>query len=356
MAHDHYMQRCLQLAQLSKGQTAPNPMVGAVLVHDGRVIGEGWHHYYGSAHAEVNCLDDVAAEDRHLIPASTMYVSLEPCAHHGLTPPCALRLVAERVKHVVICNKDPFAKVNGKGIAILEAAGIEVTTGVMEAEGLWVNRRFFCAHTHKRPYVILKWAQTADGYIGTTDRHSIQISGMESMRLSHRWRTEEGAILVGHTTAMNDDPRLTARLHQGKQPLRIALDRDLSLPHTHHLFNEDAATWIVNERDETIAGNVHYIQLPFDNDLLPALLTRLYEAHILSVIVEGGAALHYSFIRQGLWDEARVITATMREGNGLAAPVLVNSTPVHARPLGNDELTIHLHTGSSYPFVTGMDL
>ncbi|GAA4462950.1 bifunctional diaminohydroxyphosphoribosylaminopyrimidine deaminase/5-amino-6-(5-phosphoribosylamino)uracil reductase RibD [Nemorincola caseinilytica] len=356
MSHEHYMQRCLQLAQQAKGHTAPNPMVGAVLVHSGRVIGEGWHHHYGAAHAEVNCLDNVAVQDKHLIPESTMYVSLEPCAHQGLTPPCALRLVAEKVKHVVIANKDPFARVNGKGIAMLEGAGIQVTTGIMEAEGLWVNRHFFCAHTHKRPYVILKWAQTADGYIGTTGRRSIQISGPESMALSHKWRTEEGAIMVGHTTALNDDPRLTARLHHGKQPLRIALDRDLSLPSTHHLFDEDAATWIVNERDETIAGNVHYIQLPFDEQLLPALLTRLYDAHILSVIVEGGAALHRSFIQQGLWDEARVITSPLQAGEGLAAAIPKGHVAAYTQQVGKDTLQIYTRRGSAYSYIQGQEL
>jgi diaminohydroxyphosphoribosylaminopyrimidine deaminase/5-amino-6-(5-phosphoribosylamino)uracil reductase len=168
--HEHYIAQCLQLAQRAKGHTAPNPMVGAVLAYNDRVIGEGWHHYYGADHAEVNCLKNVAEADKHLIPEATMYVNLEPCAHYGITPPCATRIVAERIKKVVIANTDPFEQVKGRGIDILEDAGVAVTTGVSEKEGLWVNRRFFCFHKQKRPYIILKWAQTKDGFIAPVDR------------------------------------------------------------------------------------------------------------------------------------------------------------------------------------------
>jgi diaminohydroxyphosphoribosylaminopyrimidine deaminase/5-amino-6-(5-phosphoribosylamino)uracil reductase len=284
-----------------------------------------------------------------------MYVSLEPCAHFGLTPPCATRLVTEGIKNVIIANPDPFGKVNGKGIAILQEAGAAVTTGLLDKEGLWLNRRFFCAHTSKRPYIILKWAQNTDGFIGTADRQSVQISGPESMLLSHRWRTEEAAIMVGYTTALNDNPRLTARLHTGKQPLRIALDRRLSLPHSHHLFNEDAATWIITEGEETISGNVHYINLPF-SDLLPALMSRLYDAKMLSLIVEGGAQLLNSFITSGLWDEARVFTGNSSIGNGLAAPTLSNDLLILDRSSGEDKLQVFLNKNNPYKYVTGMAL
>ncbi len=353
--HTTYMRRCLQIAEMAKGHTSPNPMVGAVLIYNDRMIGEGYHHYYGAPHAEVNCLDNVAAADKHLIPESTMYVSLEPCAHFGLTPPCATRLVTEGIKNVIIANPDPFGKVNGKGIAILQEAGASVTTGLLDMEGLWLNRRFFCAHTSKRPYIILKWAQTTDGFIGTTDRQSVQISGPESMLLSHQWRTEEAAIMVGYTTALNDNPRLTARLHTGKQPLRIALDRRLSLPHSHHLFNEDAATWIITEGEETISGNVHYINMPF-SDLLPALMSRLYDAKMLSLIVEGGAQLLNSFITSGLWDEARVFTGKNSIGNGLSAPTLSNDLLVLDRSSGEDKLQVFLNKNNPYKYVTGMAL
>jgi len=199
-------------------------MVGAVLVYEGRVIGEGWHRQYGQAHAEVNCLESVAEEDKHLIPQSTMYVSLEPCAHYGKTPPCANRLVQEGIKKVVICNTDPFAQVDGKGITILKDSSAEVITGVQADAGRWLNMRFFCMQEQQRPYIILKWAQTADGFIAPADGSRLQISNQQSSQLVHKWRTEEDAIMVGYNTAVNDNPQLTARLWQGKNPLRIALD------------------------------------------------------------------------------------------------------------------------------------
>ncbi|MBZ0099323.1 MAG: bifunctional diaminohydroxyphosphoribosylaminopyrimidine deaminase/5-amino-6-(5-phosphoribosylamino)uracil reductase RibD, partial [Taibaiella sp.] len=195
MTHELYIRRCFELSLRGKGRVSPNPMVGAVLVHNGRIIGEGWHKEYGGPHAEINCLASVAEEDKHLIPQSTMYVSLEPCAHHGKTPPCADRLVQERVKEVIICNTDPHDKVAGKGIEILRKAGIAVTTGVLEREGRWLSRRFFCTMEQKRPYVILKWAQTADGFFAPLDRSRYQITTQDSMQLLHKWRTEEDAIM-----------------------------------------------------------------------------------------------------------------------------------------------------------------
>lgn len=351
-----YMQHCLQLAQQAKGYTSPNPMVGAVLVHDGRIIGEGYHHFYGAAHAEVNCLDHVSAAARHLIPQSTLYVNLEPCAHFGLTPPCASRVIAEGIKKVVVANTDPFDQVSGRGIAMLRDAGMAVTTGVLEQEGQWVNRRFFCYHTSKRPYIVLKWAQTADGFIGASDSSPIKITGADSLQLSHKWRTEEAAILVGFTTALNDNPQLTARHHTGRQPLRIALDRNLLLPKSNHLYNNDAATWLVNEKDETSMGNMHYIKLPFDEHLLPALLQRLYAAHILSVIVEGGAHLLNSFIAAGLWDEARVFTGPQYIGNGINAPALQNESTAFTSLHGSDSMTFYTNKSSSFQYVAGMEL
>jgi diaminohydroxyphosphoribosylaminopyrimidine deaminase/5-amino-6-(5-phosphoribosylamino)uracil reductase len=351
-----YMQLCLDLAQRAKGHTAPNPMVGAILVHNDRIIGEGWHHYYGADHAEVNCLRNVAEADKHLIPESTMYVNLEPCAHYGITPPCANRLVEEKVKKVVIANTDPFEKVSGKGIDILKKGGIEVETGVLEKEGLWVNRRFFCFHTQKRPYIILKWAQTKDGFIAPADRSRLQITGDESTRLVHKWRTEEAAIMVGTTTAMNDNPQLTARLWQGKQPLRIVLDRKLQLPHAHHVFDKAAATWIINEQKELLEGNIHSIPLIFDDTLLQQLLHKLYETKILSLVVEGGATLLNNFINAGLWDEARVFTGTASLKDGIPAPVLRDEVTAYNTAIGNDTLQVSVNKNSAYAYVKGMEL
>ena len=351
-----FMSYCLDLAQKAKGHTAPNPMVGAVLVHDDRVIGEGWHHYYGADHAEVNCLKNVAEADKYLVPESTMYVNLEPCAHYGITPPCADRLVLEKVKKVIIANTDPFEKVSGKGIAILKAGGVEVETGVCEKEGLWVNRRFFCFHSRKRPYIILKWAQTKDNFIAPPDKHRFRITGDESLQLVHKWRTEEAAIMVGTNTALNDNPQLTARHWQGRQPLRIALDRNLRLPATHHLFDNAAATWIINEQREILSGNVHSIQMTFDDTLLTELMHRLYDARILSLIVEGGAALLNSFISAGLWDEARIFTGAVLLNEGIAAPILTEETPAFTSTTGNDELRVFVNRNSAYQFIEGMEL
>jgi diaminohydroxyphosphoribosylaminopyrimidine deaminase / 5-amino-6-(5-phosphoribosylamino)uracil reductase len=300
------MQRCLELAALSQGYTAPNPMVGAVLVYGDRIIGEGRHQHYGQAHAEVNCFDSVAATDRHLVPMSTMYVSLEPCAHYGKTPPCALRIIKEGVKQVVICNPDPFASVDGRGIQQLAEAGVKVSSGVMAAAGEWLNRRFFTFHRQQRPYIILKWAQTADGMFTPADRSRLQLSDAFSQRLVHRWRTEEAAIIVGARTALRDNPRLQSRLWSGPQPLRIALDRNLSLPGTYHLLDDSSPTWMINNLKTEQLNNIRYIRMPQGPDLLPALLQELYRAGKLSLIVEGGMHLLEQFIAAGLWDEAPV--------------------------------------------------
>jgi len=350
-----YMQRCLDLAQLGKGSVSPNPMVGAVLVHNGRIIGEGWHRVYGEAHAEVNCLESVSEDNKHLIPESTMYVSLEPCAHYGKTPPCAVRLVAERVKKVVICNDDPFEKVDGRGLQILQAAGMETITGLLKEKGWWLNRRFFCFHKQQRPYIILKWAQTTNGYFAPYGNKRYQLSNELSARLVHKWRTEEAAIMVGTNTALADDPQLTARLWSGKQPLRLVIDRSLVLPGSLKLFNNDAKTWVFNEVKEDEAGNVRYVKVNFDS-LPAAILTELYKANIQSVIIEGGATLLNSFIEKGLWDEARIITAGTTLPHGIAAPLLTKANKALDMQLDTDLLSLYVNNNSAYPYVEGMEL
>ena len=356
MADEVFMRRCLELAERGKGYTAPNPMVGAVLEYNGRIIGEGWHHAYGKDHAEVDCLKNVAEEDRHLIPESTMYVSLEPCAHHGKTPPCANRLVQEGVKKVVIANKDPFEQVNGKGIDILKAAGVEVETGLLEKEGKWLNRRFFTFHMKRRPYIILKWAQTPDGYIAPSDKGRVQITNSHSMQLLHKWRTEEAAIMVGTTTAINDNPQLTARLWKGKQPLRIVLDRTLNIPATHHIFERGADTWVVNEVKEDVSGNVRYVQLAFDDTMLAKLFEHLYKAGILSLIVEGGAQLLNSIISAGLWEEARIFTGSTTLQDGLEAPHLHNSDRVMQTNLAQDRLDVYVNDVPANTSLKGLSI
>jgi len=319
------MHRCLELAELGAGHTAPNPMVGAVLVHGDRIIGEGYHQQYGQAHAEVNCIRSVKEEDLPLIRQSTIYVSLEPCAHFGKTPPCADLIIAEKIPRAVIGCRDPFDKVNGKGIERLKAAGVEVELGILEKECTGLNKRFFTFNTLHRPYILLKWAQSADGKLARHDRNRVFISNEYTNRLAHRWRTEEASILVGANTARWDDPALTARLWKGPDPVRLVLDKDLHLPAGLRLFDGQARTIVFNTKKhgDGAAPGLSYYKLSPGNSLIPQVLQALYELRIQSVLVEGGATLLQSFIGEGCWDEARVITnEELHIGEGLPAPAM----------------------------------
>ncbi|RYZ50488.1 MAG: bifunctional diaminohydroxyphosphoribosylaminopyrimidine deaminase/5-amino-6-(5-phosphoribosylamino)uracil reductase RibD, partial [Sphingobacteriales bacterium] len=334
----------------------PNPMVGAILVYNDRIIGEGWHRAFGQPHAEVACLENVASEHRHLIPESTMYVSLEPCAHFGKTPPCADRIVAEGIKRVIVCNRDPFDKVSGKGFDILKDHGIETEAGLSEQAGRWLNRRFFCFHEQKRPYIILKWAQTSGGFFAPLNRTRFQMSNVHSQQLLHKWRTEEAAIMVGTRTALHDDPALTARLWKGRQPLRIVLDRRLELPGNLRVFNSDAPTWIINESKESAHGLVTYRKLPFDNQLLQSLCSLMHAESKTSLLVEGGATLLNHFIEAGLWDEARIFMTTASLADGIHAPLLKNAAPAFSSILGFDELLVSTNMNSAFAWQPGMQL
>jgi diaminohydroxyphosphoribosylaminopyrimidine deaminase/5-amino-6-(5-phosphoribosylamino)uracil reductase len=347
------MRRAIELATRGSGNVTPNPLVGAVLVYGGRIIGEGWHSVYGDVHAEVACLNSVADEDKPLIPESTMYVTLEPCAHQGRQPPCAHRLVREGIRKVVVAVEDPFPQVNGKGIAILMDAGIEVETGICIKEGRWLCRRFLCMHEQHRPYVLLKWAQSFDGYIAPKDKSRVKLSNDLSQTLVHRWRTEESAIMVGYNTALMDNPQLTARSWQGKQPLRIVLDRHLHLPQTHHLFDGSVDTWVINEVDRSNMGRTSNIDIPFDEQLIPRLFQKLSEAGKTSLFVEGGAQLLASFILPGLWDEARVFVTPKTLGSGIASPSLGNADLVLATSVSDDSLRLYHPAGSRYAYADG---
>jgi diaminohydroxyphosphoribosylaminopyrimidine deaminase / 5-amino-6-(5-phosphoribosylamino)uracil reductase len=341
------MHRCLELALLGAGHTAPNPMVGAVLVYDdpgagkdgiigeGRIIGEGYHQQYGQAHAEVNCIASVREEDRPLIAASTLYVSLEPCAHFGKTPPCADLIIEKKIPRVVVGCRDPFPQVNGKGIEKLLAAGVEVTVGVLEKECIALNRRFFMFNTQHRPYIVLKWAQSADGKIAEVGREKdgmgtrkagearTLISNDYSNRLVHKWRSEEAAILVGTRTALADDPALTVRLWNGPDPIRLVIDKELRLPSSLQLFDRKVRTIVFNTLRHEEEDNLLYYQLATDSSLVHQITLALYQLKIQSVLVEGGGRLLQSFIDEDYWDEARVITNNDLEiPGGLAAPVL----------------------------------
>lgn len=343
-----YIYRCLELAQLGAGYVAPNPMVGAVLVHNDVIIGEGWHQQYGQAHAEVNCINQAIANGHaDKFSRSTMYVSLEPCAHFGKTPPCADLIITYQIPHVVIGCRDPFDKVNGKGFEKLQAAGVNVSlvSGELEKECEELNKRFFTYHTKKRPYVVLKWAQTGDGKIAATNDERLMISNEFSNRLVHKWRSEEAAILVGTNTALFDDPSLTTRLWPGPSPTRLVLDMSLRLPATLQVFDGKIKTIVFNSVKEEGDGNLRYCKIEKDKSTVQQVLDKLYQLNIQSVLVEGGAALLQSFIDEGLWDEARVINnSELIINNGLKAPALFKAEKVAEEKVMTDTIELFKHT------------
>ena len=295
-----FMQRALELAQNGRGLVSPNPMVGCVIELGGSIIGEGWHQRYGAPHAEVNAVAAVA--DQTLLSQATVYVTLEPCAHFGKTPPCADLLVRHAVRRVVVCNLDPNPLVAGKGLMRLRDAGIDVETGVLETQGLHLNRRFFKYMTQKLPYIILKWAQSADGFLAKNDRQPLKISNSLSHVLAHKWRTEEDAICVGTSTAQFDNPRLDARLWKGRNPARVVIDRQTRLPQTLNLFDNSQKTIVLTQ------------------EISHATLKTLYEQQVQSVLVEGGSQTLQAFIDLGLWDEIRCFQSPTLLGAGVEAP------------------------------------
>lgn len=318
---DHlFMQRCFSLALLGEGSVSPNPMVGAVLVHDGRVIGEGWHRKYGEAHAEVRCLESVSAENQHLIPHSTLYCSLEPCFHFGKTPPCVDLVLKHRIPRVVVSNTDPNPLVAGQSLEKLRSAGVEVVEGILEAEGRRLNRAFFTWIVEKRPFIVLKWAQSVDGFIGKEGERTA-ISGPAALRLVHKWRSEADAILVGTKTAVTDNPRLDARFYTGKNPLRIALDRQGKIPATHHLLDDSIDTWVFGAARQGSFERTVFI--PTDGLVdIQDILNTLKTAKRAILLVEGGARVLQQFLDGGWWDEIRVLESSGRLKDGIAAPRL----------------------------------
>ena len=325
--HAIFMQRCLELALLGMGDVAPNPMVGCVVVHDGNIIGEGYHQKIGGPHAEVNAIRSV--KNKELLSQSVLYVSLEPCTHFGKTPPCTNLIIENRIPKVVIGTVDPFIKVAGKGIEHMQNAGIEVVVGILEKECHELNRRFFTFHENKRPYILLKWAQTLDGFVDTDrteTQHPTWITNALSKRLVHKQRSEESAILIGTNTAEFDNPALTVREWTGNQPIRMVIDRVGRLNQDLTVFDGKAPTWVFTEKDLPEKGNIKYIRLDFDQDILPQMMSELYNRNILSVVVEGGSILLNSFLQDGLWDEAFVYTGNQFFGKGVPAPNISGET------------------------------
>ncbi|HUS00122.1 MAG TPA: bifunctional diaminohydroxyphosphoribosylaminopyrimidine deaminase/5-amino-6-(5-phosphoribosylamino)uracil reductase RibD [Chitinophagaceae bacterium] len=335
-----YMYRCLELAKLAAGNVAPNPMVGAVLVHDEKIIGEGYHQKFGEAHAEVNCIKSVKEENKHLIEKSTLYVSLEPCSHFGKTPPCTDLIIKNKIPKVVIGCRDVYKEVDRKGIKKLEHSGVEVITGVLEKECNELNKRFFTFHEKQRPYIILKWAESANEKIGI-DAGRVLISNEYTNRLVHKWRSEEAAILVGRKTALKDDPSLTTRLYPGNNPIRCVTDNDLTLPPWLTLFDRSTATIVFNLLKEAEEKNIKWVELK-DGDT-STLVTSMYNQDIQSVIVEGGATLLQSFINADLWDEARIIrNEQLTIEKGINSPGLKNARLQQQEKYFNDTISYFL--------------
>ena len=347
MTDEFYMKRCLELAALAIGNVSPNPMVGCVIVHNEKIVGEGYHQEFGKAHAEPNAIksvfDQYGDEGTELLKQAIAYVNLEPCAHFGKTPPCADLFVKHQLKKVVIGNRDPFSGVDGKGIEKLRNAGIEVISGVLEEECKYFNRRFFTRILQQRPYIILKWAETANGYFATNDGHQKWISGALAKRMAHQWRTEEDAILIGKQTAIIDNPQLTAREWPGKNPTRLVIDKNLDVPQNNHIFNDEAKTIIFNEIKTDVIGNVHYIQMEDMHFYLAQKIAfQLYLMDTQSVIVEGGANILKQFLEANIWDEARIFSSQGSWNNGIPSPVINGRLQEQIR-VGSDQLSIYIN-------------
>ncbi len=342
------MQRCLDLAKIGLGNTYSNPMVGSVIVHQGKIIGEGFHHKAGEPHAEVNAVNSV--KDKSLLTESTLYVNLEPCAHFGKTPPCSLLIKESKIPKVVIGCTDTFSKVAGKGIEMLKEAGVDITVGVLEEESRELNKRFFTFHEKKRPYVILKWAQTLDGFIDMdrTEENYGQptwITNDFAKKLVHKWRSEEQSILVGTNTAIKDNPSLTTREWSGNNPTRILIDRQGRVPESHHLFDGSVNTIVFTEQEKVDKENLQYIKINFNENIITQILQELYKANLQSVIIEGGKQVLQSFIDSNYWDEARVFIGDKLFGKGVDAPS-VNAEIQIQEEVGNSKLCFYRNNGA----------
>jgi diaminohydroxyphosphoribosylaminopyrimidine deaminase/5-amino-6-(5-phosphoribosylamino)uracil reductase len=336
------MQRCIELASNATGKVAPNPMVGAVLVNNGLIIGEGFHKAFGQAHAEVNAITSV--KDKTLLNNSTLYVNLEPCSHVGKTPPCSDYIIENGIPRVVIGTIDPNSVVSGKGIEKLRNHGVDVSVGILEAECKYLNRRFFTFHTQHRPYIILKWAQTKDGFMDKIRNPNEPIgvnwiSNPLSRVLVHKWRTQEQGILVGTKTVLQDNPKLNVRFWEGPSPIRIVLDRNLRVHESASVLDNTSPTLVINEKKNEKHKKTEFCKIAFCNNELNLILKEVYNRQIVSIIVEGGKETLESFINQDLWDEARVFTGDKSFGKGISAPVLMQK-PLEYKIL-SDKLLIY---------------
>lgn len=339
--HEIYIKRCIELAKNGLGTTYPNPMVGSVIVANGKIIGEGWHQKAGEAHAEVHAINSV--QDKSLLKKATIYVSLEPCSHFGKTPPCADLIVRSEIPKVVIGTVDPNIQVAGKGIARLKNAGIEVTTGILEEECKELNKRFFTFHNQKRPYIILKWAESQDGFIAPAQnsagkRAPVWITNAYSRQLVHKWRSEEQAILVGTKTVLTDNPKLNTRDWFGQNPTRVIIDREGRIPDDSFVLDQSVPTLIFTSiTDRLSKENCLFEPIDFNKNSVLQLLKKLYEHRLQSIIIEGGTTTIQHFVDLNLWDEARIFIGAISFKEGVKAPTIKKNTS-EKKQVGSDEL------------------
>ncbi len=343
------MQRCIELAQLGAGNVATNPLVGAVLVYEDKIIGEGFHEKYGEAHAEVNCMNSVAAENVAFIAKSILFVSLEPCTHFGKTPPCVDLILKHKIPHVVIGCSDSYEKVNGAGIKKLKAGGVKVDVGILEKECVKLNKHFFTFHTKKRPYFMLKWAQTNDGFIAAENGATIKISNDFTNKYIHKLRAELAAILVGKNTVQKDNPTLTTRLWKGKNPIRIIVDSNLELSNDLNVFNEEATTIIINKKMNETIGNIIFYKVAEGKTITQAIIACLNEQRINAVIIEGGATTIQYFIDANLWDEAIIITNKNVEiKTGIPSPKIKNGILLYSENIFADKIDFYKQNNNEF--------
>jgi diaminohydroxyphosphoribosylaminopyrimidine deaminase / 5-amino-6-(5-phosphoribosylamino)uracil reductase len=339
--HEKYISRCIALAKNGLGTTYPNPMVGSVIVYEGKIIGEGWHKKAGGPHAEVNAVNSV--QDKSLLNKATIYVSLEPCSHFGKTPPCCNLIIENKIPNVVIGTVDPNIMVAGNGIKKLVEASINVTVGILEDECNELNKRFFTFHQKKRPYIILKWAQSQDGFIAPLEKlekKPVWITNTYSRQLVHKWRTEEQSILVGTQTVIDDNPKLNARDWHGNNPIRLVLDQHNRIPKENAVFDNQIKTIVFTDSENTIPKeNTTFEVIDFKQNIAEQIVDLLYNHNIQSVIIEGGLKTLQTFIDANLWDEARIFTGKSILEKGIKAP-LISRTNSEKHLIEKDELTI----------------